>query len=386
MAMLTKPLQLLGLASLVLSSVAEAILIPPPTGPFHVGRTRRTIHHINNHDPLAPNNVSTAFLATIIYPTKQEPRGPPQPYLWPGLAQFYEDRWNYSSGFLQSLTSVVQEDAPFLEGEVGKSPYPTLLFGSAGGGPPVDGNMILLSELASHGYTIIGLDHPFDQPYLLFPNGTAVIGTGWDAYYTGPQIVPIFEMRLNDTSVLVHRLDDFICELQAPINSTLVGALGFSLGGAAAIGSAYNISLIKSALNMDGTMYDRAAANTSQTDVGKPVFLFGHNEHLYDAALKEGDKSWGTFPLWQSDLRFMLVSNSTELDFFDNTFWRLIEPNPRLGGTIYPLRMLNITNAYVKAFFDLTLLGEDSPIMNGPSAEYPEVRWYYKNGTQYGSS
>ncbi|KAI8624473.1 hypothetical protein F5Y19DRAFT_491010 [Xylariaceae sp. FL1651] len=359
-------------------STVEAIALPPPTGPYYVGKIRRTIHHYNDHDPLAPNNVSTAFLATIFYPTAQKPQGPPQPYLWSGVAQYYEDRWNYTEGFLQSLTSTVQYNAPFLKGSAGQSPFPTILFGPGGGGPPVDGNTILLSELASHGYTIIGLDHPWDQPYLLFPNGTSVAGTGWDAYYnSAAQIAPIYETRVIDNEVLLNNLPKIVKQLSAPINTSLIGGLGFSIGGASAVGTMYHEKLV-SGLNMDGSFWGRTAANDSTADVEKPVFMFGDEGHLGN------DLSWITFPLWQTGyFRYLLVNGTTELDFCDNTFWRLIEPNPRLGGTIDPLRMINITNAYVKAFFDLTLLGKKSLILDGPSAAYPEVLWYDKYGNQY---
>ncbi|RWA05545.1 hypothetical protein EKO27_g9562 [Xylaria grammica] len=366
-----------GLASLQFLSAVAATVIPPPTGPYHVGKTRQTIHHYYDHDPLAPNNVSTAFLATIFYPTTQTPKGPPQPYLWNGIAEYYENRWNYTQGFLQSLTSTVQYDAPFLDGSVGQSPFPTIIFGPGGGGPPVDGNTILLSELASHGYTIIGVDHPWDQPYLEFPNGTAVVGTAWDTWLTIAQVTPVYESRVIDNEVLLERLPQIVEELNAPINTSLIGALGFSLGGASAVGTLYDEKIV-SGLNMDGSFWGRAAANNTSSDVKKPVFMFGDEGHV------GGDPSWEHFPLWQTGLfRYLLVNGTTELDFFDNTFWRLLEPNPRLGGTIDPYRMINITNAYVKAFFDLTLLGRNSSILEGPSSEYPEVLWYDRYGNQY---
>ncbi|KAI1418938.1 hypothetical protein F5Y12DRAFT_364138 [Xylaria sp. FL1777] len=371
-------LALFGLASLQILSAVATTVIPPPTGPYYVGKTRQTIHHYYDHDPLAPNNVSTAFLATIFYPTTQKPKGSPQPYLWNGIAEYYENRWNYTEGFLQSLTSTVQYDAPFLEGPVGQSPFPTIIFGPGGGGPPVDGNTILLSELASHGYTIIGVDHPWDQPYIQFPNGgPAIVGTAWDTWLTTAQIPAVYETRIVDNKALLEMLPEIVEKLKAPINTNLIGALGFSLGGASAVGTIYDEKIV-SGLNMDGSFWGRTAANDSSSDVKKPVFMFGQEGHV------GGDPSWESFPLWQTgSFRYLLVSGTTELDFFDNTFWRLLEPNPALGGSIDPYRMINITNAYVKAFFDLTLLGRNSLILDGPSDEYPEVLWYDKYGNQY---
>lgn len=50
--------------------------------------------------------------------------------------------------------------------------------------------------------------------------------------------------------------------------------------------------------------------------------------------------------------------------------WRLVG----LSGSIAPRRMLALTNDYVGAFFDKHLMGVPEPLLDGPSAQYPEVR------------
>jgi hypothetical protein len=42
-------------------------------------------------------------------------------------------------------------------------------------------------------------------------------------------------------------------------------------------------------------------------------------------------------------------------------------------GTIDPARALTITRTYVEAFFGEYLEGNKSPLLNGPSPEYPEI-------------
>jgi hypothetical protein len=42
-------------------------------------------------------------------------------------------------------------------------------------------------------------------------------------------------------------------------------------------------------------------------------------------------------------------------------------------GTIDPARALTITKVYVEAFFGEYLEGRKSPLLNGPSREYPEI-------------
>ncbi|KAI1409312.1 hypothetical protein F5Y13DRAFT_182195 [Hypoxylon sp. FL1857] len=347
-------------------SITVAVGVPRTTGPYQVGVSKHTIEHFNPSDPLAPNNVSTAFLATIFYPTLQEPVGAPKPYLNFETAAFFEKSWNYTSGVLASITSTIQYDAPYLEGRVGESPYPTILFGPGGGGPPVEGNAILLSELASYGYTVIGLDHPFEQPFLRYPNGTGVYGVDID-YNDSELIGAIFRTRLVDNAVFLEHLDDFVKGLKAPINTTHIGIFGYSLGGAAAFGSMYDDDRLVSGLNMDGSL-----DASTHADEKRPVFLLGNENHSTDAAIV--DMSWTAFLSSQTGYtRQLSIKGTTHHDFCDDTFWKTIEDSDPSTGPIDGNRQVEILNTYVKAFFDLTLLGQNAPLLDSPSAEWPEV-------------
>ncbi|KAI0379218.1 hypothetical protein F5Y04DRAFT_290431 [Hypomontagnella monticulosa] len=358
--------------------VARAVAIPAPTGPYQVGMRKYAIEHYNDHDPVAPNNLSTAFLATIFYPTLQIPQTPLSSYLNSETATIFERYWNYSTGTLASLTSTVQEDAPFLESEIlnGKgdnvpSHLPVILFGPGAGGPPVEGNTILLSELASYGYAVIGLDHPFEQPFIRYLNGTGVMGIAID--YSDDSITAIYETRLEDNAVFLdHHLTELVDKYELPLNTELVGAFGFSLGGAAALGTLQRTDRLVSALNMDGTLFGDPAFNSTTADIRKPVFLLGNEDHGGEYF---GDFSWATFPLWQTGYqRKMLVNGTIHRDFCDDTFWKTLELDANQGaGTINGLEQVRVLNSYVRAFFDFTLLGQHSPILDGPSPEFPEV-------------
>jgi len=46
-------------------------------------------------------------------------------------------------------------------------------------------------------------------------------------------------------------------------------------------------------------------------------------------------------------------------------------------GTINSEHAIVLNRAYIHAFFDRTLKGIDNHLLDGPSAEYPEVTIYY---------
>ncbi|KAJ2986971.1 hypothetical protein NUW58_g4769 [Xylaria curta] len=357
--------------------LTQAIALPPPTGKYHIGVSKHTIEHYNPRDVLAPNNVSTAFLATIYYPTLQKPAGPPRPYLEPELAAIMETQWNYTSGFLSKFTSNIQRDAPFVKGRVGESEFPTLLFGPGGGGPPVPGNTILISELVSHGYTVVGLDHPFEQLFIRYPNGTGVIGVDID-YGSSQLLEAIYNTRLIDNVVFLDYFPKLTHKLGAPFNTSHFGLFGYSLGGAAALGSVYHDRRVLSGLNLDGTMFGLPALNNTWADAKKPVFLLGNEYHTGEDAIH--DVTWETFPSWQTEyFRLFTINGSTHHDFCDDTFWKTIEPTDPSTGPIDGNRQFRIMNAYVKAFFDFTLMGWNSSLLDGPSAEWPEVVFHDKS-------
>ncbi|KAI1266558.1 hypothetical protein F5Y18DRAFT_381900 [Xylariaceae sp. FL1019] len=353
-------------------SLAEPIPIPPPSGPYSVGVTKQTIPYYNAHDPVSPNGTSTRFLATIFYPTAQGAQGEPEPYLNPETAAFYEQQFNYSSGVLASMTSTLQEDAFFLaDYETEASRRSTLIYNSCGLGPPTEVNTILLSDLASYGYVVIGLDHPFEQPFVRFPDGTAVSGVTLDSQNL-TLVEQIYELRLLDNNVFLDYLPELAAQLNAPINTSKLGIFGCSLGGASALGSLQVRSELVSGLNIDGSFWGNLTTNTTEADVAKPLFLLGMGGHAGD---------WLTFPLWQTGSYFgkVLVQGALHHDFRDDAFWKTVDQGSDTGlGTIDGFRAMQIVRTIVRAFFDYTLLGQIAPILEGPSEEWPELQYWNK--------
>ncbi|RYP59599.1 hypothetical protein DL769_008464 [Monosporascus sp. CRB-8-3] len=360
-----------AIACLALFQTIQVTALPPPTGQYHVGPSKHVIEHFNPNHPVAPDGVTTSLLATIYYPTLREPTPCKAPYLSPEIASLYEDRWNFTAGTLSSLTSTLQEDAPFLGRAAGRSSYPTLIFGPGGGGPPVESYTILLSELASHGYTVVGLDHPHEQPFVRYPNGTVVYGLPLDFNYTMEIIEAIYKTRLEDTSAFLDSFPALVEELNAPFNTTHFAAFGHSLGGAAAVESLYGDDRLLSAINMDGMFFGRPALNTSEADVGKPSFLFGMEIHTGED--ENHDITWGTFPRWQTDYwRKLPVTGAVHIDFSDVAFWATVGESDAPVGSVPGARQVEIVNTFVKAFLDYSPFGRETPILDGPSKDWPE--------------
>jgi hypothetical protein len=68
------------------------------------------------------------------------------------------------------------------------------------------------------------------------------------------------------------------------------------------------------------------------------------------------------------------VRGSRHNNFMDlSVFSPVLKYIGGLVGEIDGNKMLKIMNAYIVAFFDKHLRGIDSPLLNGPSPDFPEV-------------
>lgn len=345
--------------------------IPPYTGKYNVGVTKQIIAVKAYPDILAPGNISSSFLATIFYPTLQSPDIPGATrYLTQGTATIYEEDLEFPNGTLGNLTDRVIWEAPFaetLEEDEGH-PSPTLIFGSGLGGPPCECYTIMLSELASRGYTVAALDHPYEQPYVLYPNGSEFYGGPIDVDTQGAAAV---YNRSNDTLAFIGAWPALSGELGFASTTDHLGIFGHSIGGSVALEVAQLVdpSLIVSGINMDGEFW--LALNSSAADIRRPSLLLASENHN-----GAQDPSWITYPEQQSDWwRFITIDGAEHLDYSDFTFWKDFNPgSPAPTGNISTARMIEITNTFIGGFFNWTLLGQDEAgIFNNPAQIFPET-------------
>lgn len=357
--------------------LAASVSLPPPTGPYHVGVKKTVVEALNQTDSGAPNlnNISYSLLATVYYPTQQEPPSEEQPYLDASTAAYYEALINFTTGALASITT---SSLSWNATSLATNDKPTLVFGPGGAGPPSEVYTTLTSDLASHGYTVVALDHPFEQPIVWFPNGTVLYGGDFNGEVAPPVDgwLDIYAMRVYDNLAILDLLPSLGEELGIPINATHVGMFGHSAGGSAAVGAQLELeqlgdSRVVRCTTLDGSFFGDANTNSSASDLGTPVFLLGNERHDEP----DYDPSWLTFPLQQTGWwRRLLVTGTGHGDFSDWTIWKEVGTNGFTSvGPIDGTRQVNIMRTFTKASFDFTLLGDEEPILNGMDTAWPEV-------------
>ncbi|KAJ3579404.1 hypothetical protein NPX13_g1156 [Xylaria arbuscula] len=331
---------LLSLIGHVTFREVHGAVIPPPTGRHSVSRTKIEIQYVNTDDPIAPNNVTTAFLATVYYPTSESFTGAPVPYLDPALAVLFEDAYNVTAGSFTNLTTdAIIWDAPLLK----HTGYPTLLFGPAGIGPPVEMFSILLSDLASYGYTVIGADHPYEQPFIRWPNGTALYGLPpFSDLDFDPSI--LYDIRVNETKALIESIPLIETAIGGAINSTHIGTFGHSVGGGAAVRALLQDGRVTTAINLDGSIL----GEDQYIDAVKPGILLSEEGYA--------DPRWENFASAQTKWwKHLAVEGSLHVDFTDLAFWKEVtdvKAHSMSLGDINGYRQVEITRTFVRAFFN----------------------------------
>ncbi|KAL8335296.1 hypothetical protein RB598_009475 [Gaeumannomyces tritici] len=386
----------LALAALALLSAANASLQPitPPTGPFHVGVSKHVIPFVNPDDPFAPGNVTTSYLATVYYPTLDKPLCPPPvPYLHPDTARIYGGHYGLPLDKLSALTApalrwgATPAPAAAVAGLTGRN-YSTLIWGPGGLGPATEAYTALLSDLASRGYAAVGIDHPYEQPFVWYPNpalpggggpwhpGPGLVGTPTDLQPTEAEILQLYAVRLRE---MLHFTEAgwpaLVAQQGWPFATTGMGVAGHSFGGALALDVAGKTGAgpTAAAMNLDGLIYEPAQ------DARKPQVLFGSYLHVAGDDPAEADVSWSRYSRAQTGWwRRTLVNDYGHSDCSDVALWKELGPNKisnfSVGG-ILGERAVEITRGFVGAFFDRFVRGiaDKKGVLDNPGKVYKEV-------------
>lgn len=331
-----------------------------------------------------------AFPLAIYYPAAPAADATPAPYTTDVESAAYETELVIPQVVFNSIDGHLYVDAPLAPE---KSPYPVLLF-SPGLGSPIRFYTTLLAELASQGYIVVAVDHPYSQTVSLFPDGTVVTANpAGSSMLTGEARDAILSVWIDDMQYALEylgELNEADPVLAGAFNLEFVGALGHSFGGAAAA----NLSLVEdrvaASINMDGSVFGDAGQGVSKpfmVMLSGPVEFtdeelagVGLTRQAFEAEVAKHvnsiDKALST-----SEAPYHLVIDGTLHATYsiDVALLRHLLPEyitPELVGAIDGARANEILAAYTVAFFDTYLLGDRSLLLDGASADYPEVEFF----------
>lgn len=332
---------------------------------------------------------------------------------------------------LEHLTKIASHsylDAPLSSGPGGRAQarFPVLVF-SHGNGFYASQNSLLMEHLASHGYVVFSIDHPYQASVVRFPDervalykeewwNTVAKGSGLEAQI---EAVHSYARALNaatyeeyhglmreflDSPVGLNKglriwLDDtaFLLDQLAAIDTLAgreessrasgvldvfhgrldlqrIGIFGMSYGGAAAGQFCARDERCKAGLNMDGMQLGERAI---EIRLDRPFMLMNADPgdlHVADGATSAGKRDrnepppfgMNDFVYHQATVAYsMTIAGATHGNFSD--FGIMMSGLGRWSGMLGQIDgwvMKNLLDDYTLAFFNKHLLGKTEPLLD----------------------
>lgn len=377
----------LWLGAVGLSAVLPVFEFPKPTGPFQIGTEVRHLVDPSRRETLSnDSNAPRQLMVQIWYPVDQSFHGQ--------LALYREKKTTtWRTAQLALVKTHAYLSAPMAAAQAS---FPILVFSPSWSGQRVQ-NTFQVEELASHGYIVVAMDHPYGTDVTVFPDGRTVrtkLGPGED--YSSQQTVQGFvreaeqqvRVRAQDARFVLDKLEEFNRRdpqgfLTGKLDLRRVGIFGHSLGGSVAAQACWLDARFKAALDMDGMLADESAREGAPC----PTFFMMEDATFPPRtklpSVDSRQQRAAEFAYAQSDMMEnslarsggyrMVIQGTTHRNYSDSPFFSPLKFLTG-AGSVSPDRAVHVINQYTRAFFDKTLKGKSEPLLAGLSEDFPEAR------------
>ncbi|KAI0509409.1 platelet-activating factor acetylhydrolase [Xylaria bambusicola] len=377
----------------VVAEEAKAkLLVPALTGPHKVGTTVLELVDYSRQDPFAPTPGPRDLVVSLFYPTDKNVKNCKlAPQFPPATAAALDVQIN-NPGAAEMITTRSCLNSPMARPDL-----PLLLLGPGLGTTRLF-HSDMAGEIASHGWNVVTVDHPYDSLIVEYPDGRVVFpadsptanGTVDDAL-----LLQFLDARVKDMQFVLNSLSNSSVTSQIPglgyqssssrsnnhsvrkskLRTDKVGVFGHSFGGAAALQLLKDDKRFHVGADLDGGVYGTVVKEGTDSP-----FLFirapGHT-HITDP-------SWAdAWPNLRGFKREYSVNGTVHGSFTDLPIFRDLVGPEGLGdyadqtGTIGGSRLLKIETALLGALFDRFLKGHGGELLDGKGLScYPEVTRY----------
>ncbi|RAK73200.1 PAF acetylhydrolase family protein [Aspergillus fijiensis CBS 313.89] len=358
------------------------IPLPSSTGPCDVTLQASELVDLSRTDPFDPKGGKRALMITTFTPANCGSVLSTS-YI-PNATARYEDEsfqpFGIPSGTFESFRIQTQtQQQPLPSSPQGN--YPVVLFS-----PALEISRLvytsLLQDLASYGFAVISVDHPYDANIVEYPDGRTVVGIlgniTTDAQYSSAMNVRVQDMRfvLNQTqnSTTLGEIFPLGRENSQLLSLDRVTIFGHSLGGATAAQTLLVDSRFVGGINLDGSLW----GSVVDEGLSRPFLMFGNANHT-----QATDASWAAvWPHlrgWKLELKLAKSKHYTFSDFpvlvdalnISDDAKQIVQAG--YIGTIGGLRARNVIVSYITVALRYFVYGRTSDLLSGPSAAFPDV-------------
>ena len=387
---------------------AAAFELPSPTGRYAVGTTAWRLTDRSRQETFSGSGEWRQVEVLAWYPAGASRRGALAPYLREGLSEVrsFAKLFGAAETVFDGLEGVQTHAELDAAPAAAPRTFPVLVFSHGYTGIP-SSYTALLEDLASHGYVVLSVVHPYEATAATLADGRVVSMLDKDGTLR-PGVRDVFaewgpedetmsavtlatddagQMRLlrgylgglrrtglalrrwvDDTTLVLDRLSSVAStspagQVAARLDVSRLGVFGHSMGGVTAGQFCVEDRRCRAGLNLDGipqygTMIDKSMPRPFLMVYSARPGRSGASDAIYRRA---------AHPYYRIDVR-----DTRHLDFSDMVFWGgPLRERPVLG-TIAPARATEITSVIVRQYFDQELSGERSVLLAGTPL-FPEV-------------
>jgi dienelactone hydrolase len=394
----------LGFQQLMASNNSRTRL-PKPTGPCAIGSRFFYLIDKERSDLISPDpHDYRAISLQVWYPA--EPRPDDQPILLSDrkLIEGYVQEGVFDPSILTEWAMEPTHSFLMAKPAKAKTPYPVILYSSSG---VMNANTFLSEELASHGYVVFSIGHPYWCEFYYDAEGKTTPIDKNNKYYkqlwkeegsleaieTKSKITlakaiedrPELYEKLNqamptefsdlrlwaeDIGFVIDQLEKMNSDagfFKGTLDVNRIGLMGYSKGGAAA--GQYCLAAddrVKAGINLGGFMF----GDIVKINLKKPFLIMEHIEPWAPDGLPIGELF---IRRAESDAYMVATKGALHGDFVDITMAKKYIKPEGIVGPIDGEKFLKIMHYYVLAFFNKYVKGVPGSVIEDLSSTFPKV-------------
>ena len=381
-----------SLALLVLLCAAPPLLFPvpqlmPPTGPYAVGVTTFAVTDPVRKEIYSDNPLDArAVLVQVWYPAVPTPGAQPGPWLEQveQLAPFISRAIKMPDFLLDHLKYAETNSYPGAPIISTPAQLPVVHF-SHGWDSFRTQSTFLMEELASQGYVVVSTEHPYGAVGTIMPDGRilphnrAILPRDAPADVYHAAAMRQAEQWVGDVQLVLEHLRTLPQtepgnQLAGRLALERVGITGHSNGGGAALELCSRSQQCGAYIGFDPWI-NAVSASARRTGLAQPaLFLFSDSQSLTGWNPEENQEKFAQVrPNLRGATLLLTLRNSGHYDFADLPLLSPLAPLLGLKGSIEGERALTIVRTLSVAFFDEYLRGQPQPLLQDPTAAFPEL-------------
>lgn len=371
------------------------------TQTHYLTSSRQLESHASDHQ-----NESRKIVIQFWYPTPHKRHIADAPWAPDFVACLKKESVFYQLFGLDNILTFAQKDAPLAQSQ---ETFPVILYSHGLGVGIRDDNTALCEELASHGYIVVGISHPYASYVVRYHDGEEVFNTIHTENLPYKKRQELAAREIDIWTVDSQDIIDYLEALNEKQNNNTffkvldlnsIGALGHSFGGATAAQLCRRDSRCKAGINMDGKLYGSGPTApfhkpfmfllaSDSLDNSKPlsqdeIIRRYQTRENYDESCAMHVKAFDELAqAIGKDVYKIIINGAGHGAFSDFALLKYHSLISRyfldLGtGSLDSRRSHEITKNYVLDFFDMYLKNKKSKLLNkrkSPHAEVTITQW-----------